>query len=287
MEKPAEAAASREAEQLIKRLGITDLPIDPIEIAESFDIMVKSMPADGGVSGMLIRKGNEFCIGYATHIQNEGFRRFSIAHEIGHYILPSHVDAVLAHKDIHSSNAGFTTNDPFEREADIFAASLLMPNDLFTREMKSLGDGLAAVEALSKRFVTSLIATASRYVEKAEIPVAMIVSSNNKINYCFMSDSLRDFRGFEWLRKGDPLPEGSETKIFNSSRENVVGAKRVQEKIELKNWFGGSRSIPGIEEIIGLGRYGKTLTILKSDIFADDEYGDEDLIDTKPTYLTF
>lgn len=287
MKKPDKAAASREAEQLIKKLGITDLPIDPIKIAESFDIMVKSMPADGGVSGMLIRKGNEFCIGYATHIQNEGFRRFSIAHEIGHYILPGHVDAVFAHEDIHSSNAGFTTNDPFEREADIFAASLLMPNDLFTREMKSLGDGLAAVETLSKRFTTSLIATASRYVEKAEIPVAMIVSSGNKINYCFMSDSLRDFRELEWLRKGDPLPEGTETKIFNSSRENVVGAERVQERIELKDWFGGSRSIPGIEEIIGLGRYGKTLTILKSDIFADDEYGDEDLTDSKPTHLTF
>ncbi len=145
MKKPDKAAASKEAEQLIKRLGITDLPIDPIEIAESFDIMVKSMPADSGVSGMLIRKGNEFCIGYATHIENEGFRRFSIAHEIGHYVLPGHVDAVLAHEDIHSSNAGFATNDPFEREADIFAASLLMPNDLFTREMKSLGDGLAVV----------------------------------------------------------------------------------------------------------------------------------------------
>ena len=287
MKKPDKVTAAREAEQLIKKLEVTDLPVDPIKIAESFDIMVKSMPADGGVSGMLIRHGNEFCIGYATHIQNEGFRRFSIAHEIGHYVLPDHVDAVLAHDDIHSSNAGFATNDPFEREADIFAASLLMPNDLFAREMKSLGDGLTAIEVLSKRFVTSLIATANRYVEKAEIPVAMIVSSSNKINYSFMSDSLRDFKGLEWLQKGDPLPEGTETKVFNSSKENVVGTERVQERVELKDWFGGSRSIPGIEEIVGLGRYGKTLTILRSDIFADDEYGDEDLTDTKPTYLTF
>ena len=287
MKKPDKVTAAREAEQLIKRLEVTDLPIDPIKIAESFDIMVKPMPVDGGVSGMLIRQGNEFCIGYATHIQNEGFRRFSIAHEIGHYVLPDHVDAMLAHDDRHSSNAGFATNDPFEREADIFAASLLMPNDLFAREMKSLGDGLTAIEVLSKRFVTSLIATANRYVEKAEIPVAMIVSSSNKINYSFMSDSLRDFKGLEWLHKGDSLPEGTETKIFNSSRENVVGTERVQERVELKDWFGGSRNIPGIEEIIELGRYGKTLTILRSDIFADDEYGDEDLTDTKPTYLTF
>ena len=287
MEKPNEIAAATEAEHLIEKLKICDLPIHPQKIAESFEIIVKPMPTDNGVSGMLIRYGNEFAIAYATHIQSEGFRRFSIAHEIGHYILPGHFEAVLAHEHVHYSHAGFTTNDPFEREADVFATSLLMPNNLFTREMRSLGDGLAAIEALSKRFFTSLIATANRYVEKAEIPVAMIVSSGDKIDYCFMSSSLRNFNELEWLRKGEQIPEGTETKMFNSSKENVAGAKRICENVELQDWFGGSRSVPGTEEIIGLGRYGKTLTILISDIFADDSYEDQDLTDTKSIYLTF
>ena len=44
---------------------------------------------------MLIRYGQEFYIAYATHIQSEGFRRFSVAHELDHYFLPGHIDHVL------------------------------------------------------------------------------------------------------------------------------------------------------------------------------------------------
>ena len=36
-------------------------------------------------------------------------------------------------------------------------------------------------------------------------------------------------------------------------------------------------TLPGTEEIIGLGLYGKTLTILFTEVFADDEDENEDL----------
>ena len=39
--------------------------------------------------------GNMFGIAYATHIDNVGFQNFSVGHELGHYFLPGHVDAVL------------------------------------------------------------------------------------------------------------------------------------------------------------------------------------------------
>ena len=80
--------AAGEAERLIKELGIERLPIDPIVIAGSLGIVVQPKATTGGVSGMLIRVGNEFGIAYATHIDSEGFKRFSIAHEIGHYRIP-------------------------------------------------------------------------------------------------------------------------------------------------------------------------------------------------------
>ena len=269
--------AALEAERLIKELGIDSLPIDPLAIAESLGILVQPKATAGGVSGMLIRLGNEFGIAYATHIDSEGFKRFCIAHEIGHYRLPGHIDAVLAHGDIHESHAGFVTGDPYEREADMFAASLLMPDALFTREMRSLRDGLQAVEALAGHCVTSLPAAANRYVQIANVPVAMIVSSGPRIDYCFMSGPLRDFDELEWPRKGQLLPAGTETDRFNADPENIRAAQHAVVEAELRDWFGGPRSIPGTEEIVGLGRYGKTLTILSSELFADDEDEDEDL----------
>jgi hypothetical protein len=269
--------AAHEAELLIKELGIDSLPIDPAAIAESLGIMVQPKTAPGGVSGVLVRLGNDFAIGYATHIDNEGFKRFSIAHEIGHYRIPGHVDAVLAHGDIHESSAGFVADDPYEREADHFAASLLMPDGLFSRELRRLGDGLEAVEAMAGRCVTSLTAAANRYVQKASVPVAMIVSTGPRIEYCFMSKALHDFDGLEWPRKGQPLPGGTRTGLFNADPANVSLARRANGEAELREWFGGRRSIPGTEDVVGLGGYGRTLTILSSNIFADDEDEDEDL----------
>ena len=259
-----------EAERLIKKLGIDSPPIDPKEIAESLDIMVEAMPANGGVSGMLIRHGNKFCIGYATRIQNEGFRRFCIAHELGHYMLAGHPDAV---DDIHGSKAYFSTNDRYEREANAFASSLLMPNDMFTQEMDSLGDGMETIKTLASRFVTSLEATAIRYIEKAEIPAAVVVSLDNRVVYCFMSKSLKEFQ-LDWLRKGDSIPEETETKSFN---EEIMKPDYVCEATNLQDWFNGPRDIPGTEEIVGLGeRYGRTLTLLTFDVYADDHREDRE-----------
>ncbi len=57
------AFASLAAEQITKGFGITSLPIDPFAIARDREIEVVAKPArDAGVSGMLIRVGNEFAI---------------------------------------------------------------------------------------------------------------------------------------------------------------------------------------------------------------------------------
>jgi hypothetical protein len=55
---------------------------------------VRAKKTTGGVSGMLLRNGDDFGILYATHIKSSGFQRFSISHELGHYFLPGHIDAV-------------------------------------------------------------------------------------------------------------------------------------------------------------------------------------------------
>ena len=270
--------AKRRAEKFLADRGITSLPVDPIAIAESLHIVVEPKPDTvEGVSGMLVRHQDTFGIMYATHIDNDGFQRFSIAHEIGHYVLDGHVDHIFpSGNGLHSSKAGFVSGDPFELEADHFAAGLLMPDPLFSREVRRFGDGLEAVEGMARKCRTSLTATAIRYAETAAVPVAVVVSTGNSVDYCFMSESLQDFSGLEWLRKGQPLPADVETDLFNRNPDNVLQAQRGHAEIDLRDWFGGPRSLPGTEETIGLGRYGKTLTVLSSNIFADDEPDEED-----------
>ena len=270
--------AKRKAEKFLADRGIASFPVDPIAIAESLDIIVEPKPdTAGGVSGMLVRHQDMFGIMYATHIDNDGFQRFSIAHEIGHYVLDGHVDHIFpSGEGLHSSKAGFVSGDPFELEADHFAAGLLMPDPLFSREVRRFGDGLEAVEGMARECRTSLTATAIRYAETATVPVAVVVSAGDSVDYCFMSRSLQDFSGLEWLRKGQPLPADVETDLFNRNPDNILRAQRSHADIDLRDWFGGPRSLPGTEETIGLGGYGKTLTILSSSVFADDEPDEED-----------
>ncbi len=72
---------------MLCELGIDGLPVDPEAIAGKHDILVQPKPdAKPGVSGMLVKAGDGFGIMYATHIPSRGFQRFSIAHELGHYI---------------------------------------------------------------------------------------------------------------------------------------------------------------------------------------------------------
>ena len=202
-------SAAIAAERVAKEQAISVLPVDPIALAQAHGIEVMAKPDSAqGVSGMLLRSGNAFGIAYATHINNIGFQNFSVAHELGHYFLPGHIDAVLSNSDVHKSHAGFSSGDRYEMEADHFAASLLMPRDLFADAMHSAGDGLPAIVKLAARCHTSLTATAIRYARCTRDPVAIVLSTGKKINFCLMSDALKEVKGLDWIRKGEPLSHG-------------------------------------------------------------------------------
>lgn len=266
------AFAALAAEQIIKGLGITSLPIDPFAVAHDREIEVVAKSAcDAGVSGMLIRVGNEFAIAYATHIDNEPFQRFSVSHELGHYFLPGHVDAVIGENGIHESRAGFASNNRYEIEADRFAAGFLMPRHLFFPALQKSGEGLAAVESLAALCKTSLHATAIRYTQCAREPVAIVLSVGSRIDHCFMSDTLKALDGIDWIRKREAVPRNTPTFAFNKDGENVRRAVRIEDASNLQDWFGGRRSIEISEDVVGLGRYGKTLTVLYNIELPDED----------------
>ena len=169
---------------------------------------------------------------------------------------------VLAEGDVHESRAGFASGDRYEIEADHFAAALLMPHALFTRAMSTAGDGLPAIEKLAEQCRTSLTATAIRFARWTREPVAIVLSTGTRIHYCFMSDALKDVRGFNWIRKGEGLSTDTATFAFNQNPDNIRRSKRDECASELQSWFSGDRSLSATEQVIGLGNYNKTLTVL-------------------------
>ncbi len=247
---------------VLREFKIQRLPVDVEAIATDKGIVVKEMPsAQQGVSGMLVKAGDQFGIMYATHIRSRGFQRFSIAHELGHYCIDGHIAQILA-SGTHYSHAGFTSGDPFEQEADYFAAALLMPDRLFCKAMEGYAAGMECVEGLRKECDTSLTATAIRYSGLTRDGIVVVLSSVKTVEWCFMSDSIKDVKGLSWLRKGALIPTGTLTEAFNAQPENIRVAKKDSGIGRLNDWLGGDRIYNVEEEVVGLGQYGRTLTIL-------------------------
>ena len=170
-----------------------------------------------GVSGFLMRIGDDFGIGYSTAIQNEGFINFTIAHELAHYFLSGHVEALInGNEGFHYSASGFISNNEHEREADNFAAELLMPEPLFKAALQVAGTGFPAIQTLANAGRTSIVATAIRFAKLADDPVAVILTSNSEIEWCFVSPEFRKCPGVFPLNKRSNLPSTSATARFNS-----------------------------------------------------------------------
>lgn len=262
--------ATQLGEKIAQETGITQFPIDPRTIAQARDITLQAKPADiQGVSGAIIFAGNSAAIIYSTEYANKGFENFSIAHELGHWFLPGHPEEIIKSGGAHMSRANFTQNTSIELEADHFASGLLLPSSLTRKLLSAHQIGLDGILKLADAAGCSVTAAAIRTAECSSYPIAIVVSKNDEIAYAFTSDSFKNLGKLAFLQKGTPLPD-SETRRFNADPNNVLRAARSIGETNLVTWFDTSNRITLDEEIIGLGRYGYTLTILTNETLPDD-----------------
>ena len=267
----------RQAEQLLQDENLLELPVDLEALAQPRGIFIKEMDsAEEGVSGMLLRHGDTFGILYSTRIPNTGFQRFSIAHELGHFFIDGHLDQIPFDENMHSSRAGFVSSDHYEREADHFAAGLLMPTTLVRGVIDRASEGLCGIEAVQQKANASLIAAAIRYIGLTDVAAAIIVSRDGRVDYCFMSETMRSLKEIAWLRKGTLIPSDTVTESILDKSEEEQREARAEGEVDITTWFGGRRSVTAWEEVIGLGSYGRVLTVLICPDLVDEAYMDED-----------
>lgn len=133
--------ARNQARKLLNRLEAAQLPIDVDKIAQQLSIEIISHKFESDdISSFLLRKPDQFiiCVNERHHLNR---RRFSTAHELGHFIL--HRDgASYFHKDYEVYFRGYIagSDDDLkelkEVEANQFAAELLMPLTLIRNDLK-------------------------------------------------------------------------------------------------------------------------------------------------------
>ncbi|RWY49358.1 ImmA/IrrE family metallo-endopeptidase [Mucilaginibacter gilvus] len=151
---------------LIESAGFKKTPIDIKKIASSLGVSV--MPYDFGneMSGVLVLNNDVGTIGYNKD-HSEQRSRFTIAHELGHYILhrKNHND-VFVDKDFivmyrRRNDRNYTQIELIqEQEANAFAAAILMPEHLIECEVRNNNfyselSELQLIDKLAKTFRVS------------------------------------------------------------------------------------------------------------------------------------
>lgn len=266
------------AERLLSDAGVNSLPINPIQLAEHLEIEVSSKPPFAkGASGWLIRSGEEYGIIYATHIDSIGFQHFSIAHELGHFTLDGHPEHIFRNGMEHASRAGFEATDHIEREADYFAACLLMPKHLCRPLINRSRDGLTAVLHLANQCETSLTAAALRYAEIGQLPIGIVQAYQGKVEFCAAYPMQAHVGWAHPLMRNAKVPADSATHRLSADRDAILHSGEDSDSCEAGDWFPSADRKAGlIEEVIGLGKFGRTLTVLTLDPERTQDEDEED-----------
>lgn len=142
---------------ILSELNIdTPNQIDVLKIAEYLGVDAKPATLDSSISGLFVIKEQK---PYIRYNENESPQRqkFTIAHELGHFVL--HKDTPLfvdKNETVLYRNLDSTTGELLkEKEANSFAASLLMPKKFIEDEIKKIPFGIDPIAHLSDIFKVS------------------------------------------------------------------------------------------------------------------------------------
>ncbi|MDM4772864.1 ImmA/IrrE family metallo-endopeptidase [Solimonas sp. SE-A11] len=135
----------KKPEALLIELGLLSVPVNVDAVAAALNLSVSQQILDDDVSGFLVVKGGRgsVVINKSQHLNR---RRFTMAHEIGHYVLHASSDRLFLDRkfptiskvdeSVYLRSSSQSTSAVEEIEANNFAAEMLMPKTLVENFVK-------------------------------------------------------------------------------------------------------------------------------------------------------
>lgn len=205
-----------------------------------------------GSEGRLVATAENGGVIRAAESNNLGRWRFTVAHEIGHFVLHQQriVDRTTLRKD-------FTvwTKASEEAEANYFAAELLMPQPMFQPKCVKT-PSINLLESLASTFNTSLLATAFQYWEYTKEPIALVLSNG------------WDMQSFRPFKEGWPQIRYGEVHEHSAAGERLAGKSLDSGRMvrtPAYAWLEGFDYTPDtdiMEDSLYLEYYDRTVTLL-------------------------
>lgn len=214
----------------------TGTPVSLEDIARDEDVFFYYDHYENHFDGMLVYDAGNFHIHLNEdrgNTRNSSRGRFSFAHELGHYFIDEHFQGLKnGTLKVHGSFHSLFQKDILEREADYFAACLLMPEDEFKKQALRKKFSFEAILDLSKQFKTSVVATTIRFAEIGTHPILVVFSENNIVRWFTQSEDFPKW-SYKFKTGGNVPPSTVAGEFFTRNKSKYTGIEQVQPD----DWF--------------------------------------------------
>ncbi|MCU0349360.1 MAG: ImmA/IrrE family metallo-endopeptidase [Flavobacterium sp.] len=231
---------SIKAKMLLEEIGfdeITEIPMDIFVAALGATLIEESLPNS---DGKIIRGNTKTLIKVNSDIKFEERKRFTIAHEIGHYLLHNKLELDVHNETSNSLNWFNSAEQQAKKgiqewEANDFAAELLMPEALVRKETFKKKFSPDLVKQLSIRFKTSITSIIYRLLSLDIYPLFVVFVNNGIVRYWSKSNNF-------WVRVKNitklPPPSNSVAEEYiDASYEYIYTGNDKAQTIAKSIWF--------------------------------------------------
>lgn len=264
------AEANRLSTLLNMSIGSERFPVDVEQLAKDYgqqfghddaitNVIGHDLPGFEGALYRTERDGrSEWALLYNSAITVPGRIRFTIAHELGHYILHRKVRDKFQCSE--EDMLQWESDDRrIEAEADTFASYLLMPLDDFRRQLRDDVVDIDRLASCATRYGVSLTAAILKWLEFTAQRAIFVMSRDGYILWARSSESA--YRSGAFFRTRDvpvPIPTAS-----LAASDTAEGIERSGVELDARIWLPREPKEMCLREMrITSDRYEQTMSLL-------------------------
>ncbi|HNN18190.1 MAG TPA: ImmA/IrrE family metallo-endopeptidase, partial [Giesbergeria sp.] len=205
-------------------------------------------------------KGN-WAIIYNQAISSPGRIRFTLAHELGHYLVHRHLQTSFNCSEVDTTQWD-SDERKIESEANTFASYLLMPADDYRRQIQGATIDLDVLGACADRYGVSMTSAILKWLELTPQRAVLVMSQNGVVQWACGSESGKwlSMHLNKRLANGQrrPVPAMSATRLDTDTKVDRLGTA-----IDARIWFAQEpEGMVAREMRIASDFYRQTMTLL-------------------------
>lgn len=248
--------------EVIKKYNLA-YPLDLLSFIATLGFEIKYVDTGKSDAYTLIYRGKKVIL-LNKNISLRTRINFTLAHELGHYFIPHHLEPLYACNANEIISSANLNNHTEEREADIFASELLLPRKIVGKN--STITNFEDIYNVAKNYNTSIPATAIKMTECSYDSVCFICCHNRRIQWFAASPAFKEHFRLNDIA-GSPIPD---TSLFDTCLEKNLNTYKG--KIPAFTWIENTDTDSFIyEEVLYYPKYNTGYILIMADNLVDLE----------------